>query len=71
VRNWPTPQARDHKGQRGKHTKGGRDLSQDAHGHHPQTICTHGGGCKRCLNPRFVAWLMGFLLDWCEIDGAP
>ena len=56
---------------------GGRaDLVSDAiYGHPPQTTCTHGGECRRfcnlryrhALNSRFVAKLMGFPEDWCEV----
>ena len=36
-------------------------------GHQPPTTCTHGGPCQLRLNPHFVAWLMGFPLDWLDV----
>lgn len=67
VRNWPTPSATDGKGS----TKPGqrrRQLEDALHGLPVPTTCAHGGECRRMLNPRFVAWLMGFPLDWFETD---
>ena len=37
-------------------------------GHQPPTTCTHGGPCRPMLNPQFVAWLMGFPLDWLDVN---
>ena len=42
---WPTPQSRDLKGQRGEHTQGGRDLSQESETWSTPTVrCEKGGG---------------------------
>lgn len=66
ARQWPTPSASDYKGS----TKVGqrrRQLSEAVifpDGPRAPTTCTHGDACKPTLNPRFVAWLMGFPLDW-------
>lgn len=48
----PTPCARDFKGPTGSPTKGGRNLPRDL------------GQQTRCLNPRFVEWMMGLPLGW-------
>jgi len=81
VRNWPTPTARldDPRGMpspalaraRMESGKTNLDDAVSALGHPDQTTCSHGGACRRSLNPRFVAWLMGFPLDWCEVDVTP
>lgn len=49
----PTVCTRDEKGPGPPHTKGGRDLSSEVGGH---------------LNPEWVAWFMGFPLDWLEVN---
>jgi hypothetical protein len=54
-RYWPTPTRRDEKGPGPKHTRAGSDLPQVAGGH---------------LNPLWVAWLMGFPVDWLDVDDA-
>jgi hypothetical protein len=51
AKTWPTPKAQNACGA-GIHGEGGMDL---------QT--TIGGS----LNPQFVAWLMGYPLDWCDM----
>lgn len=63
AKQWATPQARDGKGQRGNHTKGGRDLTQDASGHQDPTALQKTGQ-KMCLNPAFVEALMGLAPGW-------
>ncbi len=35
-------------------------------GHRVQTTCSHGGECRRKLNPQFVEWLMGFPEGWTD-----
>lgn len=80
ARNWPTPSAKLGDCRRGepsaevgeKRLLSGRRNLDDmvaANGHHHPMTCTHGGKCRPTLNPRFVAWLMGFPLDW--LDDVP
>lgn len=52
----PTPCARDYKGSPGQGTKGGQSL--------PRAL----GQTRRCLNPAFVEWMMGFPPGWVELD---
>lgn len=54
---WPASTTRDHKNAaKLKKAKGGRDLSKE-------TALWAGSKEKRRLNPRFTAWLMGWLED--------
>jgi hypothetical protein len=60
---WATPRNTDPKcGHSYTPNMTGKDLSKDAK--QWQTIQAQ-AGTKRRLNPRFVAWLMGFPVDWC------
>jgi hypothetical protein len=63
ARQWSTPQARDLKGEPSD-SRGKRNLWLDIVGRPPPTTCGHGGPCRPTLNPRFVAWLMGFGPSW-------
>lgn len=54
VKRWPTPCAIDEKGP-GPKSGTGKDLPQEVGG---------------SLNPTWVAWLMGFPLDWLDVDDA-
>ena len=70
---WPTATAGDAK------RSGGRNDNPKIHpgtsltdatcrpGLPPQETCTHGGPCRRRLNPRFVEWLMGFPGGWTDV----
>ena len=54
----PTPQARDMKGPPGK--------ACQERGGHQSSLPSALGQSTRCLNPRFVEWMMGFPLLWTE-----
>lgn len=61
LRDWPTVQARDHKGPAPQgHTKGGRDLTSEA-----------GARTRGSLNPAWVAQLMGLPDGWLAADPPP
>ena len=72
---WPTPRVSSVNGPSQKEIAEGnpkrRLETEVACGHPPQTTCTHGEKCRPCLNPRFVASLMGFPPGWREIDDEP
>lgn len=62
VRRWPTPVARDYKGQ-------GMSVARREAGRPPDNLCsavqvTDGSGS---LNPPWVEWLMGFPLGWTDL----
>jgi len=59
----PTPKASDI-------VKGGRSQALIANGGGQATHQALGVGATR-LNPQFVAWMMGFPLDWCDIGDQP
>lgn len=71
---WPTATAGDAKasGSRGQRGIEGNNANEGTSltdatcrsGRPLPTTCSHGGACQPRLNPRFVAWLMGFPLDW-------
>lgn len=61
LRDWPTVQARDHKGPAPQgHTKGGRDLTSEA-----------GARTRGSLNPAWVSQLMGLPDGWLDSDLPP
>jgi hypothetical protein len=62
ARRWPTPVARDYKGQ-------GMSVARREAGRPPDNLCsavqvTDGSGS---LNPTWVEWLMGFPLGWTDL----
>ncbi len=61
VNLWPTPRANDAE-KRGEIAADCRNGLPAASRSFPQgrPTCAHGGPCRRVLNPRFVAWLMGW-----------
>lgn len=74
---WPTPTAGDgaRSGASGYSTESGHhegttltDATCRTPGRLPPTTCTHGGGCRWRLNPRFVERLMGFPEGWTDVD---
>lgn len=61
LEKWPTPVARDYKGQ-------GMSVARRAAGKKPDNLCsavllTDGSGA---LNPPWVEWLMGFPIEWTD-----
>ena len=63
LEKWPTPVARDYKGQ-------GMSVARRAAGRKPDNLCsavsvTDGSGS---LNPPWVEWLMGFPLGWTDCE---
>lgn len=70
---WPTPTARDPKGQDLPSHEGGRSLPMAAGSFSPPAPATDAGqkysGKRRVLNPLFVEWLMGWPIGW--TDSAP
>ena len=59
---WPTPTARDHKGQG---MSVARRLSRKPDNLCSMTTLLEGSGS---LNPTWVEWLMGFPLGWTDLD---
>lgn len=71
ARYWQTPSVSDTTG--GHATRSGSRSAElllpgqgKVIGHQLPTTCTHGGECRRVLNPRFVDWLMGFPTGWSD-----
>jgi hypothetical protein len=66
---WATPTVHGNYNRKGAGPESGDGLSTQATGRRARTTCTHGGMCRLMLNPRFVAWLMGFPISW--LDDVP
>jgi len=71
VKLWPTPTSGDMKrsgsrvgGETKSHTGWTLTDRTCRSGPPDRATCTHGGSCRRVLNPRFVLWLMGFPRTW-------
>lgn len=60
---WPTPRACG-----GKKTSGAPRSEYYRCSPQDLTTCTHGKGCRKSLNPRFVEALMGFPIGWTDCE---
>lgn len=65
VKQWPTPVARDYKGQ-------GMSVARRAAGKKPDNLCSamHVEEGSGALNPTWGEWLMGFPQEWTALDAS-
>lgn len=71
-RDWPTPRASENENRTTKpapsHGKGhGKVLAGEVHGQAAQASPNSTGKPRGCLNSRWVASLMGYPPDWCDV----